>query len=178
MDKTPIKTPLGTLKWVNVTGQGRKNLNGKQEFSVDINMSEAEAKPIIDQIQALWDAGKPKGAKEPKSVGYKKLDDGSINFTFKTATTYTSGDPKTIRIYNAKAQEVVLPPSLKIGNGSKGRVSGLAAIYDAGVAARGVCLYLDALQITNLIEYKGADDFEADESGDFNGVGNEEAPFV
>ena len=45
----------------------------------------------------------------------------------------------------------------------------MAAIYDAGVAARGVTLYLDAIQLVKLVEYVQASSFAADDEGDFDG---------
>ena len=161
-----VKTPKGEFQWVTINGSGKLDLNGKPKFTVDIILEADAAQPLIDEIDALWDEEKPKGAKEPKSTGYKVLEDGKIKFTFKTDTTYPkSGDAKVITVYNAKAQRINF--TKMIGNGSEGRVVGMAAVYDAGVAARGVTLYLDAIQLTKFIEYQGRDaGFEADEDED------------
>jgi len=166
MSKMNIVTPVSTLNWAYITGEGKRDLNGNPIYTIDAVMSQEEAAPLIEQIEALWEEHKPKGAKDPKSTGYKERD-GDIVFTFKTKTTYPSGDPKEIAIYNAKAQRVQL--SDRIGNGSKGCVSGIASVYDAGVAARGITLYLDAVQITHLIKYEGGAAF-GEKEGDFEGT--------
>jgi len=168
MSKTSFVTPKGRIEWATINGTGKTDLNGRQTYTVDIVVPEDEAQDAIDKLEALWDEHKPKGAKAAKSMGYKIDEDGSVRFTLKTGTTYQSGDPKQIKVYNAKAEQVQL--SDRIANGSTGRASGIAAIYDAGHAARGVTLYLDAVQVINLVRYTGgAAAFEAEE-GNFEGT--------
>ena len=135
MSKIKITTPKGALKWAQITGAGKKDLQGRDIFSVDIEVAQAAAQELVDQIDALWESDKPKGAKDPKSV---KIKD-------------------------------------KIGNGSIGRVSGMASIYDAGVAARGVTLYLDSVQLIKLIKYAEAASFDVEEGDD---VFTNDATFV
>lgn len=174
MSKIKITTPRGELKWASVTGAGKKDLQGRDIFSVDIEMSAAVGKELTDQIDALWDSDKPKGAKDPKSTGYRVAEDGqTVKFTFKTSAVYPSGDPKEVTIYDAKAQRTKVTD--KIGNGSIGRVSGMASIYDAGVAARGVTLYLDSLQLIKLVRYEEAASFDVEEGDD---VFTSDATFV
>ena len=168
MSKLQIVSPKGELQWATINGQGKADLQGRMMYTIDVVCTPEDAAPVIEQLEALWDENKPKGAKAPKSMGYKETDDGQIRFTFKTGTTYQSGDTKEIKVYNAKAKQVHLED--KIGNGSIGRVSGLAAVYDAGVAARGVTLYLDAVQVINLIKYVGAASNFGEEEGDFEGT--------
>jgi hypothetical protein len=168
MSKQSFKTPKGKFRWAFITGEGRKNLNGEMEYTINVEMPEDEAKPLTDAIDALWEENKPKGAKAPKSLGYKLLDDGeTVSFNLKTKTTYPSGDKKFIRIYDAKARPVNLDVNTRVGNESEGRASGVMAVYDAGVAARGVTLYLDAVQITKLIKFEPDSSFDA-EDGDFS----------
>lgn len=181
MSKMNFKSPKGEFKWAFISGQGRKNdLNGKREFSIDVVVDKADAQASIDAINTFWEENKPKGSKAAKSTGYKVSEDGKqVTFTFKTSTTYPSGEAKIIRIYNAKAQPVELPSNQRIGNGSRGRVAGVAAIYDAGVAARGVTLFLDSVQLTKFVAYQGAANFEADEEdGDFEGFADAPPAFT
>lgn len=174
-----VTTPKGELRWATIAGAGREDLNGRLIYTIDVVMPIEEAQPLMDQIHQFWDENKPKGAKDPKSTGFKQLDTGDICFTLKTATTYPkSGDPKTIVVYDAKAQRIEWPAEKKIGNGSIGRASGMAAIYDAGVAARGVTLYLDAIQLVKLVEYVQDAGFDADDDGDFDGAELNEDGFV
>lgn len=166
MSKVNVVTPAGTINWAYVTGEGKRDLNGNAIYTVDVAISAEDAAPLVEKLNELWEENKPKGAKTPKSMGFKEKE-GDIVFTFKTKTVYPSGDPKEVAIYNAKAQRVKL--SDRIGNGSRGCVSGMAAVYDAGVAARGVTLYLDAIQILKLVKYEGGASFSAQE-GDFDGT--------
>jgi len=168
MSKIHFTTPRGEIQWATINGRGRTDLNGRKIYTVDIVCTPEDAAPAIEQLEALWEEHKPKGAKEAKSMGYKELKDGRIKFTLKTSTVYPSGDQKEIKTYDAKAQLVRLDDM--IGNGSTGRASGLAAIYDGGVAARGVTIYLDAVQIIDLLRYTGgASDFGVEEDGNFDG---------
>lgn len=174
MSKIKITTPKGELKWASVTGAGKKDLQGRDIFSVDIEMSVDVGKGLMGEIDGLWESDKPKGAKDPKSTGYRVAEDGqSVKFTFKTSAVYPSGDPKEVAIYDAKAQRTKVTD--KIGNGSIGRVSGMASIYDAGVAARGVTLYLDSLQLIKLVRYEEAASFAVEEGDD---VFTSDATFV
>ena len=166
MSKINVVTPAGTINWAYISGEGKRDLNGNAIYTVDLVLPPEEAAPLIEKLDELWEENKPKGAKAPKSMGYKEKD-GDIVFTFKTKTVYPSGDPKEIAVYNAKAQKVQL--SDRIGNGSKGCVSGMASVYDAGVAARGVTLYLDAIQLLKLVKYEGGASF-AQQEGDFEGT--------
>ena len=174
MSKIKITTPRGELKWASVTGAGKKDLQGRDIFSVDIEMSADVGKDLMGQIDGLWESDKPKGAKDPKSTGYRVAEDGqTVKFTFKTSAVYPSGDPKEVTIYDAKAQRTKVTD--KIGNGSIGRVSGMASIYDAGVAARGVTLYLDSLQLIKLVRYEEAASFDVEDGDD---VFTSDATFV
>jgi hypothetical protein len=171
MSKLNFRSPKGEFRWAFISGQGRKNeLNGKHEFSIEVTSPVEDSKEQIEAIDNFWEENKPKGSKAAKSKGYRLSDDGKhVTFTFKTSTTYQNGEPKTVRVFNAKAQPVELPANQRIGNGSRGRVGGVAAIYDAGSAARGVTLYLDSVQLTKYIAYQGAADFDADEEDGFDG---------
>lgn len=176
MSKMNFTTPKGEFRWAFINGQGRKNLNDQLEYSIDVVVSAEDAAQTIEKLEAFWDDNKPKGAKAAKSMGYKTLDSGDVCFTLKTKTTYPSGDPKKIRVFNAQAKEIDLPGEAKIGNGSRGRASGIAAIYDSGPTARGVTLYLDAVQLTKFVKYEAGASFGVDEEDDFGNF--EDAPFT
>lgn len=168
MEKQKIVTPVGELKWVFIDGQGRENLNGELQYSVDVIVPLDH--PFIQTIHDFWESNKPKGAKEAKSLGYKETDDGRAAITLKTKTVYPSGDPKKIKVVDGKLAPVVLDEGVKIGNGSEGRASGMMATYKAGPAA-GVTFYLDSVQLTKLVKFEGAgassfDEIEGEDLGD------------
>ena len=170
--KLNFKSPKGDFKWCFITGQGRTNaLNGKSEYSVNVVVPIADAKAAVEQLDDFWAQNKPKGAKEPKSMGYKVSEDGqNVTFTFKTQTTFPTGEAKKVRIYNAAGEEISMPADTRVGNGSRGRVAGVAAVYDASAAARGVSLFLDSVQLTKFVPYTNGAGFDAEEDeGGFDG---------
>jgi len=164
-----VTTPRGEIRWAIISGKGKTDLKGRDIYTVDLVLSEEEAAPLIEEIQDYWEENKPKGAKAPKSTGYKQLADGNYSFTFKTSTSYPSGDPKVIKIYDAKARPTELGDK-RIGNGSIGRIAGAISVYDAGPASRGVTAYLDSIQLLKFLEYSGGTNaFAADDDYDFDG---------
>ncbi|AFV51118.1 DNA-binding protein [Vibrio phage VPMS1] len=201
---TPVKTPLGDLMWVVFNGEGKENLSGKLKYTADIvldNDSE-ECKTLTKLIDDFWKDNKPSGFKgKAKTKGYrpemrKVLDEngqetydeddvvikeptGRTVFTFTTDTTYPSGDPKVIKIYNAKGNPVNLGDK-KIGNGSRGQISGAMGIYNRD-DGKGVSLYLNAIRITKLEEFTQEEQWDDvdDSEGGWTGEDNwdaEDAP--
>jgi len=173
------QTPIGDLEWVFITGKGKKDLNGNDRFvaSVVLDTDSDACKEFKSSIEDYWEANKPKGAKL-KSLGFKILEDenneptGRTSFNFWTGIAFPDGQPKVVKVFNAKGAEVSLGTK-KIGNGSRGRIKGAMAIYDNGPAARGVTLYLNGIQLTKFIPFEGGVDFDAvdDEEGEgFEGV--------
>jgi hypothetical protein len=178
MSKIAITTPVGEFQYAFIT-RPRDSLSGVSQYSINVILTPDDAQPLIDTIASLW---KDSGIKKnPKSFGYKTLDDGSINFTFKTGAVLKDGSRGSVGVYDSKGAKVDLKDTL-IGNGSKGRVKGQAAIYDAQTGS-GVTLYLGSIQITKLVKYEGGSGFDAVEGeytvgDDFSGMELDDAPFV
>ena len=200
-----IKSSKGTLEWVTISGEGKENLSGKMKYQANVVLdpkNNPADQAIIDKIDAFWEENKPKGfARKPKSTGYyfhdavldedgeptydddgnKVFDkNGRMHLTFSTDTTFPSGDPKVVKVYNAKANVISLG-NKSIGNGSEGYIAGAMGIYEAKAKGKtidaGVTLYLNGIQLTKFVEFTGADDgFEADEDG-FMGVDADENEF-
>ena len=189
-------TPKGELAWVNITGEGKANMSGKQQYlaSVVLDPKNKQAdKDFIDSIDEFWADNKPTfmGKRRAKSLGYSLCDplrgedgqvvkddedkikydpDGRVSVKFATGIGFPDGSKKIVRIFNAKAKEVALG-NVKIGNGSIGSISGAMAVYEVkdnkGKALdAGVTLYLDAIQIFKLVEYSTDAGFTAAEDGD------------
>ena len=177
--KEPYTSVKGNLKWAFVTGEGRKD-----KYSVVVVVPEAEAKEQIAYIDNWWKENKPKQAKpRPKSTGYKYEEDeetgertGNVYFSFSTATTWPSGDPKEIKIFTAK--KPVTQVSLgtkKIGDASLGRAIGTLAIFEYE-GAYGTTLYLDAISLSKFVEYVGGvDASQVEEDDDAEDIGLEMA---
>jgi len=174
MSTQKITTPVGDLQWMFIDGEGREDLNGNKKYTANIVLDKDTAQTVIDKLEEFWNDNKPKGAKKPKSMGYKpeKKDDketGNFSFIFKTNPTYADGTDKEIAIYNAKANKISLGGK-KIGNGSKGAISGSMGVYSAPGNQHGVTLYLDAVQLTKFVEFSEGADFGVQEDGGFEGV--------
>lgn len=153
-----LNTPIGELRYTFVTGEGRENLSGVAQYSTQLVLSEEAAAPLIEEIETLWAGSGIK--KQPKSFGYKTLDDGNIAFSFKTNVESKFGRNK-VDLYDSKGKKFDLGDIL-IGNGTKGRIGGTLAIYD-GKTGSGVTLYLNRIQIIELVEYTGGDSNPFDE---------------
>ena len=184
----PIESPVGTLEWCFIDGDGKPDLQGKPKYQVDVVLTPEQAVPFKAMVADFWKEHKPKGAKEPKSTGVYKhtvkdeetsskagenvyKETGKTVIRFKTGTEYVSGDKKIIKIFNSKGNEVSLHGK-KVGNDSRGRAIGSIAIYDFSVAARGVTFYLNSLQLSKFVEFTGNANpsGQIEEDGDFEGV--------
>lgn len=184
-----IITPVGELNWVFITGQGKKDLNGNDRFCAEVHYHKdsEEFKQIEASIEAFWKENKPKNAKLKSNgirIVQKKGEDGESEETdmrsvaFWTGITFQDGKTKIVKTYNSKGSEVALG-NKSIGNGSRGCISGAMDIYDQGVAARGVTLYLNAIQITKFVEYTQDAGFgDTGEEDGFEGFAEESDGFT
>lgn len=189
MTNKVIDSPVGTLEWVVIDGEGKPDLNGVPKYQCDVVITPEQAKTFVPLVEEFWKENKPKGATDAKSLGiyphtvkdeeaskeagenvYKET--GNTVIRFKTGTTFQSGDPKVIKIFNSKGNEVSLQGK-KIGNGSRGRVNGVMAIYNVNKATCGVTFYLNAIQLSKFVEFTGGanfDDIEDEDGEGFEGI--------
>ena len=179
-DYIPCKD--ANIMWVFIDPPGKPDLNGKPRFvaSLYVKTASPECAALKKAIEDFWEENKPKGAKI-KSLGFrtvvekdkdgKEVETEFTSFNFWTGTTYADGNTRLIDIYNAKGNKVSLGGK-KIGNGSKGAISGAMDIYDNGPSARGVTLYLSAIQLTKFVEFTSDAGFAAQEEDEdaFEGV--------
>ena len=173
----PFKVGPAELSWVYINGDGAPNDMGdvlKYEYKATAILPLEKAKPFMEQLDAFWlEYNHGKKAKA-KSIGYKEeVDDagektGMVTFTFKTNTTWKNKkgeeSPTIVRVFRGNGTEITRDfhaAERKTGNGSEGIIHGTAAIYDRNAAARGVTLYLSAIQFTSFKEYAGAVEVEA-----------------
>lgn len=188
MTKLQVITGLGKLMWVNITGDGKTDLNGNQKYEANVILEGEAAQEFKDTLDAFWEENKPKKIKNAKSFGYKPAKDangneieGAIMVTFKSNVEGKNGKFK-IKVYDADGN---YNPAFdkSIGNGSIGAISGTAAIYELNAAQGGVTLYLGAVQVSELEEYSqdagfGATggSFKASKFGDDEPADTEEKP--
>jgi len=189
-----VETARGMLEWVHISGEGKENLSGTPQYLCNLVLEGKDAEEFEKQLLDYWDEHKPKdiGKKAPKSIGMyphtvkdaagEKVETGKSVFTFKTGTTYKSGDKKEVKVFNSKGQQVSLG-SKKIGNGSVGRVAGAMGIYEnrgpkGNLVDAGVTLYLDAIKLLKFVEFQAGPSFESDDEdyeGGFDGL--DDVPF-
>lgn len=193
-----IKTPVGNLEWVTISGEGKENLNGDMQYQaslvLDVDSNEKHS-AFQKQISDFWQANKPQGFKgdEPDSNGLyphkvatgEKDEDGDsiyeetgkLVLATKTKTTFADGNEKKIKIFNSKGAEVNLGDK-KVANDSRGRIGCVMAIYATTdksgkkIINSGVTFYLNNIQLSKFIEYAGAgfDELEDEEGDDFESL--------
>jgi hypothetical protein len=183
---TKIKTPLGELKYVFITGAGRNQAmpgaDERMQFvaSLELTKDSKEHKALVASINTEWDAYKVKAglkpAVQPKTNGIKPVLDketgaetDKVLVTFKTDTHWKDGKPQVVKVYDHKGADIttaVHSASWSIGSGSTGVIHGSASGNDVGGAHK-VTLYLTAVQIAKLTKYEGSavecDDLEGDD---------------
>ena len=167
----PFKVGPGELRWVFINGQGTLNDIGdtpRYEYKATVVLPKDKAQPLIDQLKEFWREYNNSKDVKAKSLGYKEEDDGTVTFTFKTNTAFVQKDgsekPTVVRVFRGNGQEITdafHSAEKKVANGSEGIVHGTMAIYDRNAAARGITLYLSAVQFTKFQEYQGSVQVEA-----------------
>jgi len=174
---SPFKVGPANLQWNFLNGDGATNDMGdtpKQEYKSTAILPLAQAKPFMAQLDKMWldyNGGKKTKA---KSMGYREIENeagdktGEVSFTFKTNTGFTQKDgsikPVVIKIFRGNGADITADyhaAEKKAANESEGIIHGTAAIYDRNAAARGITLYLSAVQFTKYVPYVGAMDVEA-----------------
>lgn len=186
-----IKTAVGVLAWVSIHPPGKAKYEAEneddREYTADIILEGTNAKALIDTLLGMvLENGKPRKGMKLASMPYRIIEDEEkftgprltdnweyqegkkYSFHFKTNTTFVvDGEQhkKAIKLWDGFAKEKSLDDTDPIGNGSTGRIKGLARVYERA-RETGVSLYLNELQC---IEHKpySDDPFEAelDEAG-------------
>ena len=185
----PFKVGPAEMRWIFLNGQGALNDMGdvpKYEYKATAVLPKDMAEPYIQQLNEFWKEYNGGKMVKAKSLGYKDEEDeegnltGMVTFTFKTNTTFKQKDgtekPTIVRVFRGNGQEITESfhaADKKAGNGSEGIVHGTMAIYDRNAAARGITLYLSAVQFTKFVEYAGNVEVEAVTDTD-DGLGGED----
>ncbi len=184
----PFKCGPAELRWIFINGDGSLNelkTPPAYEYKATAVLPRDKAQPFMDQLDAFWlqyNGGKKVKA---KSLGYKIEEDeageptGMVSFTFKTNTAFKQKDgtekPTVVRVFRGNGTEITRDyhaADKKAGNGSEGILHGTMAIYDRP-AAKGVTLYLSAIQFTKFVEYSGSVDVSSVTEED-DGLGGED----
>ena len=178
-----IKTGKGTLMYITITGEGRNGaMKGQPErmqymASIVLKKDSPEHKELAAQIKEVWDEySKANGIKgAPKSNGIKpvmvetdeldeygakvKVPTDEVIITFKTDVKWKDGNQKIIDVFQPsgkKCTDAIQAADWKIGNGTLGKIYGVASANDVGGTHK-VSLYLSAVQLAgNLVKYTGS----------------------
>lgn len=194
MAKTLLKSPKGTFGYVYLNTPDTK-FKPEGEFKVPLILprKSAEAKALMQEIDkqivaAVAQARKdnPKIAKkieacEDKAYRFETDDDdsptGNVIFTFKMKASGKSrktGKDYTRRpaLFDAFGKPVD-PAKVSVGKGTVGRVSyQFNPFFQTTKVGAGVSLWLEGVQIIDLVEYNGMGDaaahgFEEEDGGSF-----------
>lgn len=126
------------------------------EYSTSLTMDKKTAKPLMDQIEEAYTEEFGAKALPKANFPYKEDEEGNIIFKFKSKQK-----PK---LYDSKGMPIkFVAENLNIGSGSTMKVSG--AISCRAVSGKNYAtLYMNAVQIIDLVEYSGSP-FGAEEGG-------------
>lgn len=146
-------SPKGTAGYPKLTRPDTK-FNAEGVYSTSLTMDKKTAQPLIDQLEEAYTD--EFGAKAlPKANWPYKEEDGQVTFKFKSKQK-----PK---LFDAKGTAIKAADELNIGSGTILKVSG--AISCRAVSGKNYAtLYMNAVQIIDLVEYSGSP-FGAEEGG-------------
>jgi len=149
--KQTFTSPKGTVKyaWINQPDDVFNKDNPK--YTVDLRLSEAEAKPLVEQCKTV--ANDNFGNGKCKMPFAKDEETGDVIFKMKSKY-----QPKV-----ADSQGSLIAPDLlpQISGGSTIRVKG--TFYPYSVQGNGLSLQMTAVQLIDLVEAKV--EFEPEEGG-------------
>lgn len=118
----------------------------KAKYHVTAVMTEAQAKALKQSFRAYAvEAYGPDVGKKAKLPTFKE-DEDTGNWTVKFDTANRPG------IFDSAGN--VLPPSVWVNGGTKGRIGFTMRTYDPKKPGSGVIAMLDAVMVTELVEYK------------------------
>jgi hypothetical protein len=166
--KQRITTPIGVAKWAHVhvpkppfkDAHGNSRQGAAAKYQIDVVFDGQEpawkelAKSIMDMVRATPTTIN-KATQKPmdKQIPIKhELDEndqptGKFYMTFKTGERFKPG------VFDKYGRQI--PETVLIGNGSKVKVNFSPQPYNE--FGGGVALYLNAVQVVELVEYKPAD---------------------
>jgi hypothetical protein len=147
-------TPKGRAVYPSVIRPDTR-YNEEGVYKTGLEMSAKDAEKFVEDLKACYT--EEFGAKKLASakLPFKKNDDGSIVFNFKSKNA-----PK---LFDAKGNPIRDTSDLRVGGGSVFKVAGAMKAYNAG-GTTGVTCYLNSVQIIDLVEYNGSP-FGAEEGG-------------
>ena len=158
-----VVSPKGKVAWAYLERPNTK-FSDEGEYQLAFTMLRKEAKKFMAQIDGwMDDSQKESGAKKLADPPYKE-DGDDVLFKFKQKPFFKSknGEKRkvTIRLIDSKLN----PCNVSVGRGSEVKVSFRPVAWTVQGGA-GITLYMDAVQVINLIPYNPISDmgFETEE---------------
>lgn len=137
-------------------------------YSIDLDLNEDDAKALAEKLTKVADSSyaaecKDKGKKQLKraDMPWKQTEDGKTRFKFKLKAKGGSGDKQWEQkpaLFDAKGNPV---SDLNVGSGSIVKVAFDAVPYFTAMVGHGITLRLRAVQVLELKQYLGGDNFDA-----------------
>ncbi len=152
-----VVSPRGIAMYPWLTKPDTK-FNAEGVYKMSLSVPTDEAQGLCEQIREAFteELGSKKIAKA--NFPFKEDGEGNTVFSFKSQ--------KKPKIYNSKGQIIANADELKIGGGSTTKVAFTIKPYDKGINT-GVVLYLNGVQIIQLVEFKSGSSF-GDEGDGFS----------
>lgn len=175
-----MTTPKCEVRWAKVIEPDYKfDDNGIYSIDCIVNTDDPDMVAMLQKLEVILDAAWAKWAKEnpAKAKQYTKApivreyidsatgDSTGVNYIhIKTKAVDAKGNDKKVPIYDRRAQKDT--SGTLIGNGSICKVGFSAAPYEvASSKTIGLSLYLNAVQVIDLVEYSGGN-FDFTDEGD------------
>jgi hypothetical protein len=140
-----ITSPKGIAMYPWLTRQDTKwSPDGVYKISLSVPSDDKEVQEFCDKVREKFtdEFGNKKIAKA--IFPFKEDEEGNTIITFKSKNLP--------RLFNSKGQPIKNTDDLKIGGGSIVKVNASINPYDKGINT-GVALYLNAVQIIELVEF-------------------------
>ncbi|MDT8900624.1 hypothetical protein [Anaeroselena agilis] len=159
-------SPVGEAYWARLRREEEYKGKPTGRFSISLKLPLEATQQLLKELEAEYDVLKKtssvfQGQKPAKgstpNFGTKEDSNGDIVFKFSTKSTFESkktGETfkKTIPIFSASGKALEL--ANEIGNGSRVRVSFSVAPKFKDSKTYGLQLFLDAVKVIQLVEYK------------------------
>lgn len=159
--KIKLVTPAGEALYPYLDRSEEYKGKPTGKFSITHKMTEENTNKLITKLEAVLEKVKEssefkgkKWSKTPK-MGTKETKDGDIVFKFKTNCEIETKDGKvkrTVPIFDAKGKPM---KDVKLGNGSTVKIAFSAVPYHEDKDDNGFRVYLEAIQVLELVEYGG-----------------------
>ena len=190
--KLKLRTPVGELNWVKVTGEGKLKMDAAGDkpedfiYTASVIISDEYADRLQNTLNEFWRKVKPNGIgkqsysliKDEKDYtldenGDKQYDEDGDVITHltgrkflvaKTNVVWPDGKPNSIKINDFARNIIDLEQTGEIGNGSTGVIAGVVGAQ-FNPSNPGLMFFLQGIQLKTLVPYTGSE-VEMEDTGE------------